>query len=87
VPRKPRFTLPGVPQHVIQRGNNREPCFLAEQDYRRYLAFPGTAHPILCGRPGRKACLTRPEPCQTSHRPRVEKRAGCITPTNRLGNR
>jgi len=22
---------------VIQRGNNREPCFLAEQDYRRYL--------------------------------------------------
>ena len=35
--RKPRFTLPGVPQHVIQRGNNREPCFLVEQDYRRYL--------------------------------------------------
>lgn len=37
MPRKPRFTLPGVPQHVIQPGNNREPCFLAEQDYRRYL--------------------------------------------------
>jgi putative transposase len=37
MPRKPRFSLPGVPQHVIQRGNNREPCFLAEQDYRRYL--------------------------------------------------
>ena len=37
MPRKPRFTLPGIPQHVIQRGNNREPCFLAEQDYRRYL--------------------------------------------------
>jgi len=37
VPRKPRFILPGVPQHVIQRGNNREPCFLAERDYRRYL--------------------------------------------------
>lgn len=34
---KPRFTLPGIPQHVIQRGNNREPCFLAEADYRRYL--------------------------------------------------
>jgi putative transposase len=27
----------GIPQHVIQRGNNREPCFYAEQDYRRYL--------------------------------------------------
>lgn len=37
MPRKPRFILPGVPQHVIQRGNNREPCFLAEQDHRRYL--------------------------------------------------
>jgi putative transposase len=37
VPRKPRLILPGVPQHVIQRGNNREPCFFAESDYRRYL--------------------------------------------------
>jgi putative transposase len=37
VPRKPRFTIPGIPQHVIQRGNNREPCFLAEEDYGRYL--------------------------------------------------
>jgi len=35
--RKPRFNLPGIPQHVIQRGNNREPCFYAEQDYFRYL--------------------------------------------------
>lgn len=37
MPRKKRFNLIGVPQHVIQRGNNREPCFLAEEDYRRYL--------------------------------------------------
>jgi len=29
--------LPGVPQHVIQRGNNREPCFFGEDDYYRYL--------------------------------------------------
>lgn len=35
--RKPRFSLPGVPQHVIQCGNNREPCFFAEDDYHRYL--------------------------------------------------
>lgn len=34
--RKPRFNLSGIPQHVIQRGNNREPCFYAEDDYRRY---------------------------------------------------
>ena len=37
MPRKPRFNLIGLPQHVIQRGNNREPCFYAEIDYRRYL--------------------------------------------------
>jgi len=37
MPRKPRFQLADVPQHVIQRGNNREPCFYAEADYRRYL--------------------------------------------------
>jgi len=37
MPRKPRFNLPGIPQHVIQRGNNRDPCFFAEQDYLQYL--------------------------------------------------
>ena len=35
--RKPRFNLIGVPQHVIQRGYNREPCFYAEEDYRFYV--------------------------------------------------
>ena len=35
--RKPRFNLVGVSQHVIQRGNNREPCFYAEEDYSFYL--------------------------------------------------
>ncbi len=37
MPRKPRLVLPGVPQHVIQRGHNREPCFYSEDDYVRYL--------------------------------------------------
>ena len=37
MPCKPRFNLIGIPQHVIRCGNNREPCFYAEQDYRRYL--------------------------------------------------
>ncbi len=36
--RKPRFTLPGYTQHVVQRGNNRQACFFAESDYRKYLA-------------------------------------------------
>jgi len=32
--RLPRFILPGQPQHVIVRGNNRDPIFAADQDYR-----------------------------------------------------
>lgn len=35
--RQPRFVLPGQPQHVIQRGNNRQVIFAAEADYRFYL--------------------------------------------------
>ncbi len=35
--RQPRFTIPGIPQHIIQRGNNRKPCFYTEGDYFRYL--------------------------------------------------
>ena len=43
MPRHPRLDLPGVPQHVVQRGNNRQPSFLREQDYRCYLAQLGKA--------------------------------------------
>jgi putative transposase len=35
--RQPRFDLPGIPQHVVQRGNNRLPCFLDDLDRQRYL--------------------------------------------------
>ncbi len=35
--RLPRFELAGVPQHVVQRGNNRLPCFLDDEDRQRYL--------------------------------------------------
>ncbi len=31
--RLPRFILPGYPQHVIQRGNNRQPIMQDEEDY------------------------------------------------------
>ena len=37
MPRKPRMYLPGVPCHIIQRGNNRDATFFAEQDYHFYL--------------------------------------------------
>lgn len=35
--RLPRFELAGIPQHVVQRGNNRLPCFLDDEDRQRYL--------------------------------------------------
>lgn len=43
MPRKPRFHLSGYPQHVIQRGNNREACFFDAADFRFYLASLGKA--------------------------------------------
>ena len=35
--RLPRVVVPSQPQHVIQRGNNREVIFVADEDYRFYL--------------------------------------------------
>ncbi len=35
--RPTRIELPGVAQHVRQRGNNRMPCFLDDNDRRNYL--------------------------------------------------
>lgn len=32
-----RFEFAGIAQHVVQRGNDRQPCFAAEDHYRRYL--------------------------------------------------
>ena len=34
--RLPRLTLPGYPHHIVQRGNNRQPIFLAATD-QKYL--------------------------------------------------
>ena len=35
--RLPRFVLVGHPQHIIIRGNNREPVFIADEDYQLFL--------------------------------------------------
>jgi putative transposase len=35
--RPPRLELPGVPLHVVQRGNNRAACFFGDLDRRFYL--------------------------------------------------
>ncbi|MBK7899333.1 MAG: transposase [Azonexus sp.] len=37
MPRRPRVMLPDVPLHIIQRGNNRQACFIADEDYGVYL--------------------------------------------------
>jgi putative transposase len=37
MPRRSRLVLPGVPLHLIQRGNNRQVCFVADEDFAIYL--------------------------------------------------
>jgi len=37
MPRRARLRLPDLPLHIIQRGNNRVPCFYANEDYGLYL--------------------------------------------------
>jgi len=37
MPRRSRIIVPGVPLHIIQRGNNRQSCFFADEDYQCYL--------------------------------------------------
>ena len=34
--RLPRLSPIGIPQHIIQRGNNRQPCFQIPNDYAAY---------------------------------------------------
>jgi len=37
MPRPLRIDLPHIPQHVVQRGNDRQPCFFQPIDRVRYL--------------------------------------------------
>lgn len=37
MPRKPRLQAAGLPVHIIQRGNNRQACFFADEDYLFFL--------------------------------------------------
>ena len=39
MPRRFRIIVPGIPLHIIQRGNNRHACFFAEPDYLFYLEW------------------------------------------------
>lgn len=39
MPRKPRFYLPDIPAHIVQRGNSRRATFFTEEDYAAYLGW------------------------------------------------
>ena len=39
MPRKPRFYVPGLPVHAVQRGHSREPVFYEDADYQAYLGW------------------------------------------------
>ena len=39
MPRRARIILPNTPMHLIQRGNNRQACFFADEDYQFYLEW------------------------------------------------
>ncbi len=41
MPRRPRLRIAGLALHIIQRGNNRGPCFFADDDYQFYLHHLG----------------------------------------------
>lgn len=38
--RLPRLYLPDVPQHIIQRGINRQDCFISDEDFAAYAHWP-----------------------------------------------
>ena len=39
MPRKPRFYIPDVPVHIVQRGNCRQAVFFCHADYACYLEW------------------------------------------------
>jgi putative transposase len=37
MPRRTRMYIPNLPYHIVQRGNNREACFVESENYQYYL--------------------------------------------------
>ena len=58
--RHPRYAVAGIPQHVIQRGNNRAAVFARPADYERFLLYLREA----CDR---HACLVHSYVLMTNH--------------------
>ena len=55
-----RYFLPDQPQHLIQRGNNRQACFFADEDYRFYLDW-------LTEHAGKTGCRVHAYVLMTNH--------------------
>ena len=60
MPRLPRYAVPGVPQHVIQRGNNRTAIFAVAADYAHFRR-------VLRSACERHACLVHAYVLMTNH--------------------
>src|SRR5258706_15709251 len=43
MPRQPRILVDNLPLHIVQRGHNRERCFVTDNDYLQYLDWLTTA--------------------------------------------
>lgn len=60
MPRIPRYILPGYPQHVILRGNNRCQIFVVDEDYDYFRH-------CLTEACGRYSCLVHAYALMTNH--------------------
>ena len=60
MPRKPRFFVPGLAAHVIQRGNNRQAIFFETADYELYLS-------LVCEGRDRYGCSIHAYVLMTNH--------------------
>lgn len=78
MPRPPRLDPPGITRHVVQRGNDRQPCFFAPDDCARYLQ--DLREPTL-----RKRCQVHAYVLMTNHvhllaAPAESAASGCCRP-------
>ena len=56
IARQPRLDVPGIAQHMIQRGNDRKACFFRHSDYfRQHALGPDTLRASIEAQLGRRA--------------------------------
>jgi len=69
--RSPRITIPAYPHHIIQRGNNRQVTFFADDDYRAL----GITNPLLVDDPWYAGLGTAAEERREKYRGWIEPEA------------